>query len=477
LIALNQGWGVQAGDAAAGTVHRMTDLPSDAPALIVAEVLIGLRRRIAPPGSLRERVLRVMYMPLILYLRRRRTRARFGTVPTPVVVHWEGAGGRAEKLPAHPRILVLKLDHIGDFVVALPAFEHLRSVFPDAAITLVCASWNRAWAEALGLFDTVVSFDFFTTTNAEWRGATEKQFDAFAALPLTHYDLAIDLRHDPDTRPLLARVDATFRAGFYALPQFGGGGKLDIELPDMEHISSAAGRGRPVHAELRLLLLANAVTATFRPAPHPAPRLRQPAAHPTPVTRPYAILAPGAGSPIRVWPVDRLTAVGRALHERHGLDLMVTGAAAQRADCEAIVRALPAGAAQNLAGRVPLAELPRLVRGAQIYVGYDTGTTHLAAALGVPTVAIISGVPDLDVWCTKGERTIVVAGRMPCSPCYLVHAEQCPYGVPCLTAVSVDHVVAACDKVLALTGLPACDASDRIAADGVRPADPAVLAP
>jgi ADP-heptose:LPS heptosyltransferase len=439
----------------------MTGLPPAEPALIIAEYLTALRRRMAPPGSARERLLRTLYMPVISYLQAHRGRMRVGPSPVPTVVRWARPGGRQQELPANPRILVLKLDHIGDFVVALSAFEHLRAVFPDASITLVCGSWNKGWAEALGLFDTVLTFDFFTTTNAEWRGASAERLHAFDALKLPHYDLAVDLRHDPDTRPLLARVDATFRAGFAAPPGPGGGDGLDIALPDMEHISPAVASGRPVHADLRLLLLATAVTATFRPGPHLALRLLEGAGRPVPATRPFAILAPGAGSPIRMWPIDRLIAVGRALHERHGFEIVVTGGPANQADGQAIVNALPPGSARNLAGRVSLTDLPHLIRDAQIYVGYDTGTTHLAAALDVPTVAIISGVPALDVWHTKGERTIVVAGRMPCSPCYLKRARQCPYGVACLDVISVKEVLAACGTLLARPGQPVAPVIDR----------------
>src|ERR1700731_1083781 len=58
-------------------------------------------------------------------------------------------------------ICVVKVDHIGDFVMAMPALQALRDEFPCDAIDLVCGRWNVAMAQASGLFNEVYSFDCF----------------------------------------------------------------------------------------------------------------------------------------------------------------------------------------------------------------------------------------------------------------------------------------------------------------------------
>lgn len=428
------------------------DIPD---AVLIAEILIAVKSRVAPKGSVREKILRGITRPLLRLLRRRRqARLVRDTAHYPVasVERWRGLAERAAALPDRPRILILKLDHIGDFIVGMPAIAHLRAGFPDASLALVCGSWNRPWAERSGWFDRVVAFDFFTKRNADWTGATQAQFDAFAALALGSFDLAIDLRHDADTRPLLARVDASFRAGFCA-PVEKGGSQLDIALPDVEHVSPEAGTGQPLHADMRLMLLANLVTNTFRMAgPHPA-RVLVTGDTAAPIARPFAILAPGAGSPIRCWPVPHLTEIGRRLLDHKNLDLVLTGGPTEEQAAAEIAAALPADRVRNLCGHLPLADLPDLIRDCALYLGYDTGTTHLAASLGAPTVAILSGVPRIEVWYPMGQNVTVVVGRIACSPCYLVRAEQCPYGVPCLNAITVKHVWDACEETLARVAL------------------------
>ena len=414
---------------------------------ILSQELLHLRRWLAPSGTIRHRLLRFCYTPLIGYLQRRNLAERLRHSPGPSIVAAQSLKKRAETWPTRPRILVLKLDHIGDFVVALPAFAHIRKAFPDAVITLVCANWTRAWAENCGLFDTIVYFDFFAVTKSEFKGISQAHFDRFSSLDLGSFEVAIDLRHDPDTRPLLALVNADVRIGF-AAPVEAGGQCMDIALPDMEHVSAAAGTGKPVHAELRLNLLAAALIDTFAAEAHP---IRTLVGRPANLLthRPFAILAPGAGSPIRIWPIRRLAAVGRALIERHGFDIVLIGSDLQRDDCMAISRSLPANRVHNLAGQSSIGDLPSIIDRAEIVVGYDSGVSHIAASLGVPTVAVMGSIGNPEVWRIDGLNAIALTTEIECGSCYLDDASECPFGVRCLTEITVDDVVKACESVLA----------------------------
>ncbi|MBV9736446.1 MAG: glycosyltransferase family 9 protein [Acidisphaera sp.] len=132
--------------------------------------------------------------------------------------------------PARPRrrILVVKLDHFGDFIIALPAFERLRRAFPRDHIALVCGPWNAAGARDSGLFDEVRTYTFFPENVLAWDCRPIEELDRFRAAAAGRYDLAIDLRVDEDTRHLLEHVDAEVKCGI------GGRGRfpfLDVILP------------------------------------------------------------------------------------------------------------------------------------------------------------------------------------------------------------------------------------------------------
>jgi len=126
------------------------------------------------------------------------------------------------------RILLLKLDHLGDFIMGVPALRAVRRHFPDAHITLVVSEWNLGLARKIAVADELLTF------NALPRNAEEAPVDIagkaaqFDALVTDRYDLAIDLRSFPDTHILLRNVDAAHKAG---IGHRGAHPFLDIFLP------------------------------------------------------------------------------------------------------------------------------------------------------------------------------------------------------------------------------------------------------
>lgn len=126
------------------------------------------------------------------------------------------------------KVLILKLDHLGDFIMGLPALEEARRVFAGAEITLVVGSWNVQMARDMEVADHVIAFDAFP------RNSTEEEVDVpgrtaiFRQTVTGEYDLALDLRTDVDTRFLLRSVKAGLKAGIGTRAQFP---YLDIFLP------------------------------------------------------------------------------------------------------------------------------------------------------------------------------------------------------------------------------------------------------
>lgn len=102
----------------------------------------------------------------------------------------------------------------------------------------------------------------------------------------------------------------------------------------------------------------------------------------------YAVLLHATARPSKQWPEENWIALGQALAVR-GLDLVLPwGTADEQARSKRIAAALPRA---RVPERQPLDEVARLIAGAEFVIGVDTGLLHLAAALGVPLVAIFSG--------------------------------------------------------------------------------------
>jgi ADP-heptose:LPS heptosyltransferase len=407
------------------------------------------RRSVAPPGSFREKVVRLFYAPFLMALPTNPFDPDLPpqTMEAEIVTLRDVATGEGSPYPIR-RIVILKLDHIGDMIIGMRAMQQLRDGFPTAYITLVCGSWNAALAEHSRLFDKVISFDLFPALHRDWSGPetlVTSFYDTIHDLCLDDADLAIDLRHDADTRPCLYRIPARFRAGFYA-PSEPQQPFLDLMLPVSEALHVSDGTSHSLHAELRLQLLATACVATFGlKSPHPLRSLAPPA---NPMhERKFAVLAIGAGDPIRVWPIERYAEVARRLHSEHDFEIVVLGGTAEQEDADrlkVLLSPLPARAAIGMS----LVELQRLVAAAALCVCNGSGIAHLAAALDVPTVCVLGGASRMDVWRPSSARAISLGGMTACQPCGLQYSADCPWQVACLSVIQPDHVIEACRKLL-----------------------------
>jgi ADP-heptose:LPS heptosyltransferase len=185
-------------------------------------------------------------------------------------------------------------------------------------------------------------------------------------------------------------------------------------------------------------------------SPKSLPRLGDPAARRL-FARPFVCVHPGAGSQMRQWPIARFSELIDGLMALGNIHVAVIGGA----DDADLVRQVIGRQGKrlgvfNLAGKVPLSELPALLSRAALFVGNNSGPQHMAAGLGIPTVGIHSGVVDAHEWGPDGPRAVAVRRNMSCSPCFIEHAKECPRALACLTGIDSRDVLRSCVRMLAL---------------------------
>ena len=110
----------------------------------------------------------------------------------------------------------------------MPALEKLRATFPDGHIVLVCGSWNEVTARDVGVADEIRTYDYFPENSLNWNGQAVEEITRFQQACHGRFDIAIDLRVDEDTRPLLRHVDATLRCGIGSRTRYP---FLDVAFP------------------------------------------------------------------------------------------------------------------------------------------------------------------------------------------------------------------------------------------------------
>jgi lipopolysaccharide heptosyltransferase II len=150
-------------------------------------------------------------------------------------------------------------------------------------------------------------------------------------------------------------------------------------------------------------------------------------------------LCPGADyGPAKRWLPERFVEVAKTVAERTGCEWALFGMNTDAAIGEQISAALD-GKCDNLIGKTTLAELIAELRKCSVLLTNDTGTMHLAAFLGVPTVSIFGSTePLLTGPLGSGHR--IIRHHVECSPCFL---RTCPIDFRCMKAVTVEEVVQA----------------------------------
>jgi heptosyltransferase-2 len=158
----------------------------------------------------------------------------------------------------------------------------------------------------------------------------------------------------------------------------------------------------------------------------------------------YWVFAPGAEyGPAKCWPATHYAELARSLCSAHGLPVLLLGSAKERALCESIA-ALAPGACRVLAGKTSLHDAMALIAASRGVVSNDSGLMHVAAAFGVPQVAVFGSTSPEHTPPLNPQAKVVWLKHeigLDCSPCF---DRTCRFGhTRCLVEVTPQRVEAA----------------------------------
>ena len=365
-----------------------------------------------------------------------------------------GSGPRLD-LSEIRRILVVKVDHIGDFVTSLSAIRHLKSSFPDASVHVMVSPAAAAIAALEPAIAGVIPFSFFHARSSLGEvGLQQTALEALRArLAPYSFDLAIDLRKSPDTRELLHCAGAKWLAGFDHRGQFPW---LDISLEWEGDTSLHRKRSNVVDDLINLVQCVGASCAYENRAlalPDVSARTWRDSVGPDVLSlfaRPVVAVHPGVGNEMRQWPAGHFAALIDLITINTTVNVVLIGGS----DEAELVQTVQDGVLNpdritSVAGKIPLTALPGLLTSCVLYIGNNSGPKHIAAALGVPTIGIHSGVVDATEWGPVGPDALAIQRDMSCSPCYVARREDCPRALACLRQIDPAAVYRLCRPVLA----------------------------
>ncbi len=269
------------------------------------------------------------------------------------------------------RLLVVRLGSFGDLVHTLPAVAAIRRAHPGLEIDWLVDAAHREFLALVPVITHVVPLA--DRTARAWLAARR-------ALRQRRYDVAVDFQGLLKSAALARLSGATRVIGFDRRALREGAAALFYT----ERVAVGEG-GHVIDKNLRLAAALGA-TDTTREFPIAAVESAAARAAQARAAGPYALLNPGAAWPNKRWPPDRLGRVARLLRERHGLASVVVWGPGEDATARDVVAHSDGAAA--LAPQTTWPDVVALARGARLIVSGDTGPLHLAAAVGVPAVAL-----------------------------------------------------------------------------------------
>jgi heptosyltransferase-2 len=322
------------------------------------------------------------------------------------------------------RLLVRAPNWIGDVVLSLPALRDLRASFRSARLSVLARPWVADLYRAVYEVDEVIESAGRSRDTARLRGA---------------FDLGVLLPNSFTAAWVLWRARVPERWGFAT----DGRGPLLTRRCRVPKSVRARSQVYYYRAMLEGLGLATAVTPDASLACPPEWAERGEALLGD--AGPWLGVNPGAffGSAKR-WPAERFAAAADLVARRLGAKVAIVGGPAERPLGQAVATLLRAPS-RLLAGETTLAGLVGVLSRLRLLLTNDSGPMHLAAALGVPLVAVF-GSTDWRETAPFSARAVVVREHVPCSPCLL---RECPIDHRCMTRVSADRVSQAALSLLA----------------------------
>ena len=339
------------------------------------------------------------------------------------------------------RVLLVRLDNMGDVLLTTPAFRAIREALPGSHIALMAGPGGCAV------------------------GALNPNVDETILYRAPNEDVYFELAQDPGRE--MAAVETLKRGNFDAAVIFTSYKQSALPAAYLCYLA-----GIPVRAAGSFEGPGSLLTHRHRYAETVPPRheslrglelteaLGFPPVEPEMVLEPrpedweeatkildrvgadgFLLVHPGSSASSRTYPAERYARVVEELASDAGLPVLVTGGPGE----EALAKGVAGAYGIPLGGETSLGVFAALVGRAGTVVTNNTGATHVASAMKTPVVTVFAGTNPAEQWGPWRTPNRLLTHPVPCSPCY---KRVCPIGHECLTGIAPGTVTGAALELL-----------------------------
>ena len=337
------------------------------------------------------------------------------------------------------RILVIRLDRLGDVILSTPVLQALRQQFPHAFIAMMVRPACREVVEGNPFLNDVILYDKEGAHQGIWatiqfaRRLRRSEFDTALVLHPTNRSHWI---------PWLAAIP--IRIGYDRKSSW----LLTHRVP---HRKQEGSQHEAVYT-LELLRLFGITPSQPQPlvpirpsaAQHVVALLAESVVQPTDQ---LVAIHPSASCVSKRWMPDRFAQVADRLISEHGVRICLVAGESDASYANQVAEAMRERAV-NFAGRLTISELAALLHRCRLLISNDSGPVHVAAAVGTPVVDIFGrnqrGLSP-QRWGPLGEGHVVLHKEVGCVTCL---AHNCDIEFLCLTSLTVEEVYRAAAAIL-----------------------------
>ena len=340
------------------------------------------------------------------------------------------------------RIIIVRMDRVGDVVLSSPAIKAVRDAYPDSHIAVLVRPYAREVIEGNPYIDEVITYD----KSGEEKGIFGK-IKFIVRLKNKKFDLAIIL-HPKNSSHILTylagipkRLGYNKKSGIFLtkkIPhtkQYGLKHEIDYVLGLLRYIGIESS-DKSLHMPVKMLS-EERIKGLFDKN-----GISQ--------NDPVVTIHPAASCRSRRWALERFAKTADVLAEKYGARIVIISGPGDDKMMGDKVAELMKSRPLNLAGKTSISDLASVLRRSRLLISNDSGPVHISCAVGTPVIAIFSrkdrGLSP-ERWGPVGKRDIVLYKDAGCEICL---AHNCKLGFKCLDMISVEDVLAAAEQILHL---------------------------
>ncbi len=355
----------------------------------------------------------------------------------------------SSRIPEHPRILLIRPDHLGDMLLTTPAIRALSNALPSAEIHMLVGPWSADILANYPEIDAILTLPFpgfSRSPKPNLPSPYQLAWKSSRQLRQIGYSTAIILRPDHWWGAMVAAM-----AG---IPQ-----RVGYNLPDTAPFLTEPIPFKHQHAvEQNLRLVAQWTDNVSREKTHYqftvddeldrayiSAYLREWNISPT---TPIFCIHPGSGTKVKQWEIDKWVTVADTLSEQFGARAVFTGGDHEVAIARSIAEKMSQEACV-IAGETDVYQLAALFERSIVVIGPDSGPLHLAVAVETPTVALFGPADPVEFgpW-GPPEKHAMLTTNIGCRPCRIIDwTGDDPENHPCVREITVGQVLDAARRV------------------------------